>query len=279
MGKARLVEIQPLNVNRPRRSTRLSTSTGEDDATASIMEAGRPSSRNISGETLVPTDDSVTQREGQLLKDGISALNIPWEVGKLADPAQKEANIAKPEKRKSSRLSLFTKAVANTASVLGKRGREVIDSGKDKIQSLKENKRNSLRPRITEPTIAEEDEPPSKKPKLAVTSAPNLFTITETRVEVKPQAKMKKKWLTSGLYVGQERTFNPKLTEAKNRILKSRKSESSTSERKLFPMPMFKGEQLLELGRPFNLPFDVYSPLPPGQPRPEDWKKTGSSKT
>jgi hypothetical protein len=41
---------------------------------------------------------------------------------------------------------------------------------------------------------------------------------------------------------------------------------------------MFAGERLLKNGRDFKLPFDVFSPLPPGQPKPDEWKKVNRSK-
>jgi histone-lysine N-methyltransferase ASH1L len=40
---------------------------------------------------------------------------------------------------------------------------------------------------------------------------------------------------------------------------------------------MFAGERLLKMGRDFELPFDIYSPLPPGQPKPNEWRKTNKS--
>jgi hypothetical protein len=42
-------------------------------------------------------------------------------------------------------------------------------------------------------------------------------------------------------------------------------------------LPMFAGERLLKMGRDFELPFDIYSPLPPGQPKPNEWRKTNKS--
>lgn len=45
-----------------------------------------------------------------------------------------------------------------------------------------------------------------------------------------------------------------------------------------FPLPMWHGQRMIFIGRDFKLPFDVCSPLPPGQSRPEGWFKTSSSK-
>jgi histone-lysine N-methyltransferase ASH1L len=40
---------------------------------------------------------------------------------------------------------------------------------------------------------------------------------------------------------------------------------------------MFKGARLLKNGRDYQLPFDIFSPLPPGQPKPDEWRKTNKS--
>ncbi|KAF7591916.1 hypothetical protein BBP40_000887 [Aspergillus hancockii] len=36
---------------------------------------------------------------------------------------------------------------------------------------------------------------------------------------------------------------------------------------------------LLKQGRDFQLPFDIFSPLPPGQPKPNEWRKTNKKET
>ncbi|KAJ5469527.1 hypothetical protein N7539_009145 [Penicillium diatomitis] len=42
-------------------------------------------------------------------------------------------------------------------------------------------------------------------------------------------------------------------------------------------MPMFGGSRMIENGRDYVLPFDVFSPLPPGQPKPDEWRKTNKN--
>jgi hypothetical protein len=68
-----------------------------------------------------------------------------------------------------------------------------------------------------------------------------------------------KKWEQQGLYVGQYRDFDARLSESTNRTRrKSKKSKDS----EVLPLPMFAGERLLNEDRDFKLPFDVYHPLP-----------------
>ncbi|MCJ1296364.1 hypothetical protein MMC34_007930 [Xylographa carneopallida] len=83
-----------------------------------------------------------------------------------------------------------------------------------------------------------------------------------------------KRWLLQGLYVGQERDFDPRLTESKNKLKRASAGERLDRPGSILPLPMFAGQRTLEIGRNFQLPFDVFSPLSPGQPKPEEWRKT-----
>lgn len=176
--------------------------------------------------------------------------------------------------RRSSRASMLTKAgdfVSEVASsVLGKR--------KDRVAEL----RGSQRPRsAVEPITAADvsSTPDAKRRRLSDTDIPATTketTVASIRRTVRPAKD--KKWLVSGLYAGQPRTFNPKLHESKNK----RKSASATStlpekENNVLPLPMFAGERLIQQGRDFKLPFDVFSPLPAGQPKPDEWRKSNKN--
>ena len=87
-----------------------------------------------------------------------------------------------------------------------------------------------------------------------------------------------KKWLSSGLYVGQPRTFNPKVSESKNKRKSTSTTTMSEEENHVLPLPMFAGDRLLTSGRDFKLPFDIFSPLPPGQPKPDEWRKDNKNR-
>jgi len=52
---------------------------------------------------------------------------------------------------------------------------------------------------------------------------------------------------------------------------------SPPKENKVLPLPMYAGERLLKTGRDFQLPFDVFSPLPAGQPKPDEWRKVNKN--
>lgn len=107
--------------------------------------------------------------------------------------------------------------------------------------------------------------------------------ITETAPVVKELARKRpghKQYLESGLYAGQEDNKFPYkgLTPAENKALpKSLYPPSKPN--KVFPLPIFNGLRLLANGRDFKLPYDICNPLPPGQPKPEEWRKLTRSKS
>lgn len=84
----------------------------------------------------------------------------------------------------------------------------------------------------------------------------------------------KKIWLSHGLYATQKKV-DKSTVPANLRCHKSRKPMSTG--RQLFPLPMHAGADLLERGRDFKLPFDIFSPLPYGSSRPEEWRRTNKS--
>lgn len=99
----------------------------------------------------------------------------------------------------------------------------------------------------------------------------------EAEVKRKPAKKAVKKWVNQGLYVGQDPDFDPKLTDKKNKEKKASKHQSGIPKESIMPLPIFAGKTKLDIGRDFKLPFDVFSPLPPGQSKPGEWKKTHKS--
>ncbi|RAH83091.1 SET domain-containing protein [Aspergillus japonicus CBS 114.51] len=192
--------------------------------------------------------------------------------------------------RRSSRLSLLEKAsdlVDRATSVLGKRSRDQTEKGKDSGE-----RRSGLRPRNVvapskekQPVSAPTSDPLSKKRRLSESDLPAAAkaagnTTQEVTAPAPPPVPRfkRKRWLAHGLYTGQEREDGP---PSQSRSRNRRKSQNNKNEappqRRLLPMPMFAGERLLQRGRDFQLPFDVFSPLPPGQPKPDEWRKTNKN--
>lgn len=199
---------------------------------------------------------------------------------------EKEADTTKPQaqeaRRRSSRLSILEKAsglVDRAGSVLGKRSRDVKEKGKDM------GRRASLRPRQPatakeEPAGSKPNEPPAaKKRRVSESDLPSKAKENEEAAQEAPVTtiipRRTKRWLAHGLYSGQEQTNSVRPLQARNKA--ARRRSQVTGQRTVLPMPMFAGDRLLQQGRDFQLPFDIFSPLPPGQPKPNEWRKTNKS--
>ncbi|KFY19279.1 hypothetical protein V493_08041, partial [Pseudogymnoascus sp. VKM F-4281 (FW-2241)] len=113
------------------------------------------------------------------------------------------------------------------------------------------------------------NEPPKKKAKVEKVKEPEPEPVEEA-----PKVKKVKKWLNRGLYAGQEAIVD--LSDgytAKERKAMA-KANAEVKRRSILPLPLWAGQRILLNGRDFKLPFDVCSPLPPGQPKPDEWRKT-----
>ena len=176
--------------------------------------------------------------------------------------------------RRSARLDATGTAV-DAVGILNaapeKRQRMTTGPGSDESQHQeKEEKRTSLRARGTEVhSPANENHIPKLARPIEEPLAKAVATLSEKEQPISRRLK-KKVWLTQGLYIGQE--VDPRLEK-----VYGKRSSAHSQQRKFLPLPMFAGARLLELGRDFKLPFDVFNALPRGQPKPEDWKKTHKS--
>ncbi|KLJ07855.1 histone-lysine N-methyltransferase ASH1L [Blastomyces silverae] len=216
-----------------------------------------------------------------------------YELGKKTLEIKKKDGSEDRARRRSSRLVMLEKTsemVGRASTVLGKRSREAMLKGKERLKAI--NRRASLRPRnvvceTSTPSItptSTADGPVLKKRRVsagdAVASKKSSDSTTVGDSDTQPPKPKavpykRKKWLSHGLYAGQDRYFDPRLTEEKNRVKFAKKNAEERT--KVFPLPMFAGERLIEDGRDFKLPFDIFSPLPPGQPKPDEWRKTNKN--
>ncbi|KAJ4413271.1 hypothetical protein N0V91_000246 [Didymella pomorum] len=103
----------------------------------------------------------------------------------------------------------------------------------------------------------------SRRPRTATDTPDEDDTddTSEQKEYLKPKTKA---WLKQGLYVGQYRDFDARLSETQNRAKKRAKKQK---ENDVLPLPMFAGGRMLEedprhVHRHFKLPFDTYNPLP-----------------
>lgn len=238
--------------------------------------------RKVLGESLLGGDGK-SSRE-RFLQESVQVLDEDWAIGAMPGDhlrlSTKDEDSAK--RRRSTRLDVLDRAssmIEKTTTVLGKRGRETVEAGMERLQALKgPTKTSILRPRETQTPSFEHRS--GKRARFSGIELNNekIAKSAESGEGVHIVAKKPSKpWVAQGLYVGQQRMDDARLTETKNREKKISKNLIEVGERGIMPMPMWLGDKVIEMGRDFKLPFDVFSPLPPGQPKPDEWKKTQKS--
>jgi [histone H3]-lysine4 N-trimethyltransferase ASH1L len=245
---------------------------------ADLLASPRTSPRKQAGSsaetlaTVAPADEDEEDEEDEKERAAKAAArkakmeenNRLWEKRKKI--ADKQAT------RRSARASMLTKAgelvseVADT--VLGKR--------KGRVNELK----SGLRPRSTSESgaaLASAGEPDAKKRRVSDGALLSNNSATPSSTKKPVRAPKDKKWLVSGLYAGQQRAFDARHHGGTKGKKKDTKAAEPAKEKTLLPLPMFFGERLLDEGRDFKLPFDVFSPLPTGQPKPDEWRKANKN--
>ncbi len=225
-------------------------------------------SRAISGETLV---DGIGNPTTYFIQQSTLGLDQHWSLASL--PGDSLSILSRSDegakKRRSTRLNVLdfaSSVMEHTKSVLGKRGRADISSGAENTSSV--NQGNAEK-RIYEGPVGKK-----LRRESSLENRPSLVISAHKR----PTKLPVKKWLSQGLYVGQDPDFDPRFTTVKNKLKKANTPSAASKRRSMLPLPMFAGQRILETGRDFKLPFNVFSPLPAGQPKPDEWKKTHKSK-
>ena len=258
--------------------------------------------RTISGDTLVgalasgnSSSASIGKDARRLVSAGIDALDLQWSVKKLPksrsqiglggsprkSPKKGKASDLKALRSTGEKVESFTK----TISALGKRGRDTFEGGLKKVKRELRNLADTpeyahidIKPVVHEvwsngKLVVQEPARKRKKVEEAATKAPEQ---EEAPAKKKQAGRKQKVWLSKGLYAGQvpQDWFSNYTAKEKETM----PDMTTFKANDFMPLPMWHGQRLLHVGRHFKLPFDVCSPLPPGQPKPDEWRKTSSSK-
>lgn len=256
--------------------------------------------RTISGDTLV----------GSIEVAAHGGAPKATKAGKAASKAIDALDLSSPRTRRQARLSLSPRSqrtstsrrpvvqsrissLGSKLSSLGKRGRKAADTGISRmsrelmrLQDTKEFAHVDDKPvvhtvwsngKFIDPN--EPAPPPRKK-----TKVPEPEPEPEKEKEAEPVSKIKqrrvKKYLGRGLYAGQDGpadVFKGLSVAEKKQLASIPELLPSGRINKIMPSPMYTGLRLLLAGRDFKLPYQVCNPLPPGQPKPEEWKKMTKS--
>lgn len=232
------------------------------------------------------------------VKDTIHASDSLPSVRGTKSPRSKASKKREdlPPKRIATRASgLEAETLAHKLSSLGKRGRKTFEKGVAKmsrelrrLQDTNEYSGIETRPvlyttwangKYVDPSAPEQ--PPTKKLKVQNDSAYDVPEMEEEDVVEEPAPKKRrvKKWLDRGLYAGQQApTEVTGLTNLeKKKLAQLPELAPSAKINKTLPAPMFLGLRMLIEGKDFKLPFDICNPLPPGQPKPDEWRKMTKS--
>ncbi|PNY29528.1 Histone-lysine N-methyltransferase ASH1L [Tolypocladium capitatum] len=252
--------------------------------------------RTVSGDTLVgsieaaaaASPSSATRSQDRALKAGIDALHLDWSPTGLDTPRTRRQARQSPAAHRAppARFSAVS-TLGSKLSTMGKRGRKAVDKGVAKMsRELRRLQDTNEFSGIDEQPVVhtvwsngkyvdpKEPAPPARK-KAKVEPAPQpdkeeSEPITNTR------QRRVKKYLDKGLYAGQDAPLDTSkgLTMAvKKRLAELPELIPSGPVNKTMPLPMYTGLRMLLAGRDFKLPYQVCNPLPPGQPKPDEWKK------
>ncbi|PVH90123.1 SET domain-containing protein, partial [Periconia macrospinosa] len=173
------------------------------------------------------------------------------------------AETAQAAQRRSSRGTDLRREALRNLSGVGEAVANTINGGKELVQKALKRSASDSRLRSSTQTTASAS---AKRPRTARNAESEDVNTKdgekdeEEKLWVKPKSKQ---WLTQGLFVGQTRGFDARLSGSQNRArLKSRKPKENT----VLPLPMFTTGEALDkdprvVYRDFKLPFDVYNPL------------------
>lgn len=251
-----------------------------------------PAHRSVSGATLVD-DKEELPKDPKLMRE--LRIDANW-----APAGEKTAQYLKGQADGDE--SEDDRPVVYSVWSMGKLVTETVTKAKDKILERRDSKRartedNSANAelrrifpnlRLPETSSKKEEakvaEKPAEaarpkeatKPKPKEAAKPKEAEVPKLKpVAPRPKPKGRKKFLTQGLYVGQHRNFDPKLSEAKNR--KRLQELGIPEENRALPLPMFLGEEMLKQDEDYKLPYEILNPLR-FEEHPRDWSKLNKSK-
>lgn len=304
------VTVEEASLSRPRRArvsapvynlVQLSGTAGHGKRRAKgdiVANRRRTISDFTFGEERLEADAGEQEHEIQVKKPtrhGIDALDLHRSLRSIASPrTRSQAHESPRSQRLSSRLAgAPVSAVSKKLSTMGKRNRKSLEKGSApmsrelrRLQDTKEFAHIDDRPVLH--TVWSNGKyvdlnAPKETPGKAKAQAEAKQDEPE-QAEAEPITKTRKrrvkKYLDKGLYAGQETP----LDMSKGLSIAEKKKLAQLPElipsgrvNKTMPSPMFNGLRTLIAGRDFKLPYHICNPLPPGQPKPDEWKKMTKS--
>lgn len=263
--------------------------------------------RTIAGSTVTAGDAEVgaLDQGSAIASSSIDALNLQVSPSRRSTPRAQRLARPSPRSLRSARLAgpnspnggasaaaTPVSSIAAKLSAASKRGRKAVGKGVKmsrelrRLQDTKEFNHIDEAPvvhsvwsngKYVDPSRAAERQRMRKKAK-AETAEIKVKEESEEPV-AQPKKRRVKKYLVKGLYSGQDvpQDLARGLTAAEKKQLSQLPELMPRKENKVMPAPIFTGFRVLLTGRDFKLPFHICNPLPPGQPKPDEWKKMTKS--
>ncbi|KAI0109415.1 SET domain-containing protein [Hypoxylon sp. NC0597] len=244
----------------------------------------------IHGKRRSKGDDVSDRKRRNTIAHEISVGNVKDDTASTTSARlskSKEPETARRISTRSSGIGLET--IGDRLSNLGKRGRKTIEKSFSKmsrelrrLQDTDEFAGIDKKPVVyttwANGKFVDDSEPPKKKAKVSSETPEAAAPEPEPVFEEGPVVKKRrvKKYLDRGLYAGQETPADifKGLTPSEKKSLAQLPELMPPEEVNwMMPLPIYNGMRTLIHGRDFKLPFDVCNPLPPGQPKPDEWRK------
>ncbi|KAG5939066.1 hypothetical protein E4U59_003360 [Claviceps monticola] len=201
--------------------------------------------------------------------DDRPVVHTVWSNGKYVDPNAPRAtptnkSMTKEPEEENKRVKGGPKEKTDANEKKGQKEKRVKGGPKEKTDANEKKGQKEKRAKEVGVDEAEEAEPGAEEPEPVVNTK---------------QRKATKKYLDRGLYAGQDMPIDvfKGLTPAERKQLATQPELKELSKtglvNKVMPMPIYTGLRTLFAGRDFKLPYNVCNPMPPGQPKPDEWKK------
>lgn len=297
------------NVTPKRARTARSTTRTPVYNLSKLLGTEKHGKRRANGDDVVdrrrhstPGDDLAAGSEARAVGSSISASPKSARGIAKAGSVKGKGKVPPVATRRATRAAGLapTETVIAVASVLGKRSRKSSERVRvprelQRLQDTNEFRGVEAKPvlhtiwsngKYIDPNELDESGEPPVPQKTRKSLARKQETVEEEEsVEeaapvIQPPPKRVKKWLSKGLYAGQEAPadYTSGLGAAdKKKLAQIPELKPSVKVNKILPLPMFAGLRTLIHGRDFKLPYDVCNPLPPGQPKPDEWRKMTKS--
>ncbi|KAF7563882.1 hypothetical protein G7046_g264 [Stylonectria norvegica] len=252
--------------------------------------AGRDAIKDVADSPEGPQSAPTTTKADKAARNGIDASDLRLSLRGLDTPrTRRQAQLSPRSNRNSPRLATsHVSTFTNKLSTLSKRGRKGMDKGITRmtrelrrLQDTNEFSHVDKKP-VVHTVWSNGKFVDPNAPKVPVEKKPKNKPAEEEPEQAEPEPitntrkRRTKKYLDKGLYAGQEAPLdNAKGLSIAEKKKLSQLPELSYSGRvnKVMPLPIFTGLRTLIAGRDFKLPYHVCHPLPPGQPKPDEWKK------